>query len=107
MVSKIMLRFSAGPASQRNVLHQSHRIGSQLGSWMKLVHTGSNPADASRALEGSQRLDARRLCGSARSGVPERLLQFFRELLGSPWLHFGAHGKQDHASYFRWSIFTA
>ena len=43
-VSKIMHDFSAGPASQRNVRHQTHR--NQMVSWIEWVHTGSNPADA-------------------------------------------------------------
>ena len=36
--------FSAGPAPQRNVRHQTHR--DQVVSWIEWVHTGSSPADA-------------------------------------------------------------
>ena len=46
MISRFVHRFSAGPALQRNVRHQFHRIRNQMVSWIGWMHTGSIPAEA-------------------------------------------------------------
>ena len=99
MVSKIMLRFSACPASQRNVRLQFNR----KVSWIECVYTGSNPADALTRRGGESAARYARLSSEALGfmGIGKKpyrsWFQFSQALLESRWLHFWCPSSADHA----------
>ena len=107
MVSKIMLRFSACPASQRNVRLQFNR----KVSWIECVYTGSNPADALTRRGGESAARYARLSSEALGfmGIGKKpidhgssSLKRYSSLVG---FIFGAHRQQITRK--RWSNITA